>query len=64
MDIICLDEIKIRVHKVVMAAASSFFRVGSRIEDNGPLDCINIHFGKFVQGKVLRYQVRPPNYAN
>ena len=34
LDIICLDEIKIKVHKVVMAAASSFFRVGTRIEDS------------------------------
>ena len=27
LDIICLDEIKIKAHKVVMAAASSFFKV-------------------------------------
>ena len=27
LDIVCLNDAKIKVHKVVMAAASSFFRV-------------------------------------
>ena len=27
LDIVCLNDVKIKVHKVVMAAASSFFRV-------------------------------------
>ena len=31
LDIICLGEVKIKVHKIVMAAASSFFRVSDSI---------------------------------